>query len=90
MEITFKDIQEALEKYRWGFEYGEGVWITVSHWWFPWGLDVLIEVDDDEDTPSYNKLRAWVYPNIQREEYTYLDTDTNTLLATFPLEQLRS
>ena len=90
MEIAVKDIQEALERYRLDFEYGEGAWIAVPHWWYPWGLDVHFELDDDKDSPSYNRLRAWVYPNVQREESAYLETDTNTLLATFPLEETRS
>ena len=87
MEITLEDIQEALDKYRTDFDYGEEVWISVPHWWNPWGLDVQIELDDDKDSPGYNRLRAWVYPSVQREECADLETDTNTLLATIPLEQ---
>ena len=85
MEITIKDVQEAVESYRADFEYGESVWISVPHWWYPWGLDVQIELDDDESS-SYMKMKIWVYPNIQREDCAYLETDTETLLATFPLE----
>lgn len=86
MKLTIKEIQEAVERYRTEFEHGESAWITVPHWWYPWGLDVQIELEDDKESPNYDKVTAWVYPNIQREECAYLETDIESLLDVIPLE----
>lgn len=80
------DIREAVQEYRDG-GHDESTWISIPQQGYPHGIDVQIEVDDDELSPDYGQLVAWVYPNTMyttSEGEEYLTTDTQTCLARIP------
>ena len=79
-------IQAAINEHLEHCDWEEPAWHEIPQTGYAEGIDVQIEVEDDDKDPHFGDVKAWVYPNyIHRSGYR--QTDTHTVLQVSLLTQ---